>query len=77
LTTGAGAAAGAVIGGGVGALVGAGVGAGVSTVMWLKADRQAMLPKDSRLVFSLTAPMDLTPMKAVKSEAAGTSGGTE
>ena len=77
LATGSGAAAGAVIGGGVGALVGAGLGAGVSTYMWLKADRQATLPKDARLVFSLTAPMDLTAMKAVKSAAAGTTGETE
>jgi hypothetical protein len=64
LATGGGAAAGAVVGGGVGALVGAGLGAGVSTFMWLKADRQATLPKDVRLVFSLTEPMELTPLKA-------------
>lgn len=62
LATGGGAAAGAVIGGGVGALVGAGVGAGVSTVMWLKQDRQAILSKDVRLTFSLTAPIILTPL---------------
>ncbi len=55
--TGAGAAAGAMIGGGVGAAVGAGIGAGVSTVIWLKQDRQATLPKDVTLVFSLTTPM--------------------
>jgi hypothetical protein len=60
--TGAGAATGAVLGGGVGAAVGAGIGAGVSTVIWLKQDRQATLPKDVRLVFSLTAPMILTPL---------------
>jgi hypothetical protein len=60
--TGAGAATGAVIGGGVGALVGASLGAGVSTVIWLKQDRQATLPKDVQLVFSLTAPMILTPL---------------
>ncbi len=60
LTTGGAAATGAVVGGGVGALVGAGVGAGISTVIWLKQDRQATLPKDVQLVFSLTAPMDLT-----------------
>jgi hypothetical protein len=60
--TGAGAATGALIGGGVGAVVGAGIGAGVSTVMWLKQDRQATLPKDELLVFSLTTPMILTPL---------------
>jgi hypothetical protein len=64
LATGSGAAAGAMIGGGVGAVVGAGVGAGVSTVMWLKQERQAVLDKDSRLVFSLTTPMMLKPMHA-------------
>lgn len=71
LATGGGAAAGAVVGGGVGALVGAGLGAGVSTYMWLKSDRQATLPKDVRLVFSLTEPMELTPLRAA---AAGGSG---
>jgi hypothetical protein len=34
----------------------------VSTVIWLKQDRQATLPKDVQLVFSLTAPMVLTPL---------------
>ncbi len=60
--TGAGAVTGAMIGGGVGAAVGAGIGAGVSTVIWLKQDRQATLDKDEPLVFSLTAPMMLTPL---------------
>jgi hypothetical protein len=60
--TGAGAVTGAVIGGGVGAVVGAGIGAGVSTVIWLKEDRQATLPKNVQLVFSLTTPMILTPL---------------
>jgi hypothetical protein len=64
LATGSSAVAGAMIGGGVGAVVGAGVGAGVSTFMWLKQDRQATLKKDSRLVFSLTTPMILTPIRA-------------
>jgi hypothetical protein len=64
LATGSSAVAGAMIGGGVGAVVGAGVGAGVSTVMWLKQDRQATLKKDSRLVFSLTAPMVLLPIRS-------------
>jgi hypothetical protein len=62
LATGTGAVTGAMVGGGVGALVGAGIGAGVSTVIWLKEDRQATLPKDVQLVFSLTAPMILTPL---------------
>jgi hypothetical protein len=62
LTAGSGAVAGAMIGGGVGAVVGAGLGAGVSTILWLKEDRQAALPKDSLLVFSLTTPMILKPM---------------
>lgn len=57
LTTGSGAVAGAVAGGGLGAIVGAGIGAGVSTVIWLKQDRQAALPKNTELVFSLTSPM--------------------
>ncbi|NYF89803.1 hypothetical protein RBB79_09600 [Tunturiibacter empetritectus] len=60
--TGASAVAGALVGGGVGAVVGAGIGAGVSTVIWLKQDRQATLPKDELLVFSLTTPMILTPL---------------
>lgn len=64
LTTGGGAAAGAMIGGPAGALIGAGVGAGVSTVIWLKQDRQAVLPKDLGLVFSLTEPMSVTPASA-------------
>lgn len=62
LTTGSGAAAGALIGGGLGAVVGAGIGAGASTVIWLKQDRQATLPKDVQLVFSLRTPMVLTPL---------------
>jgi hypothetical protein len=60
--TGTGAASGAMMGGGVGAIVGASLGAGVSTVIWLKQDRQATLPKDVALVFSLTTPMVLTPL---------------
>ena len=71
--TGAGAATGAMLGGGVGAIVGASVGAGVSTVIWLKQDRQATLPKDVKLVFSLTAPMILAPLNgpSVSSVTAG------
>ena len=62
VATGGAAAAGAMMGGGVGALVGAGIGAGASTILWLKQDRQEALPKDSLLVFSLTAPMILKPL---------------
>jgi hypothetical protein len=40
------------------------VGAGVGTVIWLKQDRQATLPKDLGLVFSLTEPMSVTPVSA-------------
>ncbi len=57
LTTGSGAAAGALIGGVPGALIGAGVGAGVSTIVWMKQDRQAELPSESRITFSLTEPV--------------------
>jgi hypothetical protein len=64
LTTGSGMAAGAMIGGVPGAVIGAGVGAGVSSVMWLKQDRQAVLPKDLQVVFSLTEPMSVTPTSA-------------
>jgi hypothetical protein len=57
LATGAGAAAGAVIAGVPGALVGAAAGAGVSTIVWLKQDRQADLPANTRVTFSLTEPI--------------------
>jgi len=55
-------AAGAVLGGVPGAVIGAGVGAGIGTVIWLKQDRQAELPKDLGVVFSLTEPMSVTPL---------------
>ena len=55
-------AAGAVLGGVPGAVIGAGVGAGLGTVIWLKQDRQAELPKDLGIVFSLTEPMSTTPL---------------
>jgi len=64
LSAGGGMAAGAVVGGLPGALVGAGVGAGVSTVVWARQDRQADLPKDLGIIFSLTEPMRITPMSA-------------
>lgn len=63
LTTGSGAVAGAMLGGGVGAVVGASLGAGASTVLWLKQDRQAALPRNTALVFSLTAPMMIRPLQ--------------
>lgn len=62
LATGGAAAAGAVIGGGVGAAVGAGIGAGAGAIVWLKQDRQAVLPQDSMLVFSLTEAMPVMPV---------------
>ncbi len=64
LSAGGGMAAGAVLGGVPGALIGAGVGAGVSTVVWLRQDCQANLPKDLGIVFSLTEPMRVTPLSA-------------
>jgi hypothetical protein len=64
LSTGGGAAAGAMMGGPVGAVVGAGVGAGAATIVWLKQDTQAELPKDLELTFSLTEPMSVTPLGA-------------
>jgi hypothetical protein len=76
MTTGGGAAAGAMIGGPAGALIGAGVGAGVSTILWLKQDRQAQLPKDLGLIFSLTEPMSVTPASAAYAPVkVGASGG--
>jgi hypothetical protein len=60
--TGAAALTGGMIGGGVGAIVGASIGAGVSTVVWLRQDRQAALPKDAGLVFSLVTSMMLKPI---------------
>lgn len=62
LATGGAAAAGAVIGGGVGAAVGAGIGAGAGAIVWLKQDRQAVLPQDTMLVFSLTEAMPVMPV---------------
>jgi hypothetical protein len=59
--TGTGAVVGAVAGGGVGAIVGASIGATAGTIMWLKQDRQATLPENSVLIFSLTLPMELKP----------------
>jgi len=62
LTTGSSAAAGAVFGGVPGALIGAGVGAGISTAHWLKQDRETRVPAESRVTFSLTTAMPMTPL---------------
>lgn len=75
LTTGGGMAAGAVVGGLPGALIGAGVGAGVSTVVWMRQDRQADLPKDLGIVFSLTEPMRVAPLSAQMTRPVVGSGG--
>jgi hypothetical protein len=70
LATGGPMAAGAVLGGVPGAVIGAGVGAGVGTIIWLKQDRQAELPKDLGLVFSLTEPMSIAPLGAMPNSTA-------
>lgn len=62
LTTGGAAAAGAMLGGVPGAFIGAGIGAGVSTAWWLKQDRQEVVPANTAIVFSLSAPMSITPL---------------
>ena len=60
LSAGGGAAAGGVAAGPVGAVVGAGVGAGVGTVLWLKQDRQEVIPEHALLVFMLSREMPLS-----------------
>ncbi len=55
------AVTGAVVGGGVGAVVGAGIGAGVGTVVWLRQDQQATLPRGTTLFFALDEPLQLNP----------------
>jgi hypothetical protein len=77
LATGGTMAAGAVFGGLPGALIGAGVGAGASTIVWLKQDRQAKLPKDLGVVFSLTEPMSVTPFSAAVAPVASVAPGGE
>jgi len=57
LTAGSGAAAGALIAGVPGAVIGAAAGAGVSTIVWMKQDRQAELPSETKITFSLTEPL--------------------
>lgn len=61
LAAGGAMAAGALMAGPAGALVGAGVGAGAAAIVWFKQDRQATLPKDLGVIFSLTAPLSVTP----------------
>ena len=76
LAAGGGMAAGALMGGVPGAVIGAGVGSGVGTIVWLKQDHQAELPKNLGVVFSLTEPMSLAPASAAVAPAkAGASGG--
>ena len=74
LATGGAAVAGGMIGGGVGALVGAGIGVGAGTIVWLRQDRQAVLPEESTLVFSLTEPMPLMPVGALPASRTANSG---
>lgn len=59
LAAGAGMAAGAIVAGPAGALVGAGIGAGATAVVWFKQDREAELPKDLGVIFSLSEPLDV------------------
>lgn len=58
------AATGAMVAGPPGAVVGAGVGAGVATTQWLLQEHDATLPKNAMLVFQLTEPMQMTPLRA-------------
>lgn len=62
LASGSGLAAGALIAGVPGALIGAAAGAGIVTAHWLLENHQAVLPKDSEVVFGLTEPMSLVPL---------------
>lgn len=57
LAAGSGAAAGAMVAGVPGAVIGAAAGVGVGTAVWLKQDRQTELPAETKIVFSLTAPL--------------------
>jgi hypothetical protein len=57
LTAGSGAAAGALVAGVPGALVGAAAGAGISTAIWLREDRQAVLPQNTQITFELDKSM--------------------
>ena len=52
---------GAIVGGPIGAGVGLGVGAGAGTIWWLKHVRQQELPMGTSIVFTLNAPLHVTP----------------
>lgn len=62
LTTGGAAAAGGIIGGVPGAFIGAGIGAGAGAIWWLKQDTQQSISNGTQIVFSLTRPLELTPL---------------
>lgn len=62
LTTSSAAAAGAMIGGIPGAAIGAGIGAGAGAIWWLKQDTQQSIANGTQIVFSLTRPLELTPL---------------
>jgi hypothetical protein len=62
-TTGTGAVTGALLGGGIGAGVGAVIGAGVGATHFIMARQVAALPKSSTVVFQLTEPMSITPLR--------------
>lgn len=63
LMSGGGAAAGALIAGVPGAIIGAAAGAGYVTAHWLLENHQAVLPKNSEVMFGLTEPMSLVPLR--------------
>lgn len=56
------AVTGAMIAGVPGAIVGAAAGAGIVTAHWLLENHQAVLPKNSEVVFGLTEPMSMIPL---------------
>ncbi len=56
------AATGAMIAGVPGAIAGAVVGSSIVTAHWLFENHQAVLPKNSEVVFGLTEPMSLIPL---------------
>lgn len=62
MAAGGSAATGAMIAGVPGALIGAAVGSGIVTAHWLLENHQAVLPKNSEVVFGLTEPMSLIPL---------------
>ncbi|HXB61375.1 MAG TPA: hypothetical protein VNU94_00825 [Acidobacteriaceae bacterium] len=62
VTAGSGALVGAAFGGAPGALIGASIGASLTTVHWLRQDKTARLPVESRVTFSLTTSMPMIPL---------------